>query len=284
MKKIEFYKYHGLENDFVVIDSGRSRIAGKLKPQLVADICHRNRGVGADGVIFLSRKRGKFFMGLFNADGSEAETSGNGLRIAAQHLYRQKLAENRQFSIYNIVGENRVRVISTKGSQQLTEIAMSQPRFELKSVPMKGKSRHFVNSLFKVDSGALLGTAVNVGNPHIVFFVDNTDFDWQTFGVEVETDKRFPEGTNVEFAIVKSRKHVIHWSWERGVGPTRSSGTGAASTAAAGMINGLLDHKVRVTEPAGDLEIEIPSLESEIMLTGPSEMVCQGTYSFSFSE
>ena len=111
-----------------------------------------------------------------------------------------------------------------------------------------------------------------------IFFVDTQDFDWQTFGAEVEIDIRFPEFTNVEFAIVKSRKRVVHWSWERGAGPTRASGTGAASAVAVGIINGILDHQVTATEPAGNLQVKIPKLSSTITLTGPSQLIGEGVF------
>jgi diaminopimelate epimerase len=215
---------------------------------------------------------------LFNADGSPAETSGNGLRVLAHYLYQNGLVRSRKLSLFNDAGENRVEVISGGGDYQLLRIAMEPPRFELEAVPMRGATSHFINAEFRTASGVLLGTAVNVGNPHIVFFVDNPDFDWQTYGAEVECDPRFPQRTNVEFAIIRSRRRLSHWSWERGVGPTRASGTGAASAVAAGVINGLLGRNVIVSEPAGDLRITIKPPQNEILLTGPSQKVGEGVF------
>ncbi len=223
-------------------------------------------------------------MRIFNADGSEAEVSGNGLRILAQYLYQREFVGSKSFTIHSETGANQVKIVSSSSRRVVSRIFLGRPRFALKEIPMKGSTRHFVSQSFAVSSGELVGTAVNVGNPHIVFFVDNFDFDWQTFGREVECDKRFPDRTNVEFAIIKSRKQVTHRSWERGVGVTSASGTGAASTVAAGIMNGFLDHKVTVHEPAGVLQVTVSSLEDEILLTGPSEFVGEGIFIYDSHE
>jgi diaminopimelate epimerase len=286
MKQIQFYKYQALENDFLVIDlsATRSKVNDRAKGRLTSDICDRHRGIGADGVIFFENLKKQFVMRIFNADGSEAEVSGNGLRILAQHVYQKKYATSKSFIIRSITGDNQITIVSSKAGSAVSRISLGRPRFALKEVPMRGDSQFFISSPLAVTAGELVGTAVNVGNPHIVFFVDNFDFDWQAFGKEVECDRRFPARTNVEFAIIESRHRVIHQSWERGVGVTRASGTGAASTAAAGIINGLLDHEVTVCEPAGQLEIAIASLEDDILLTGPSEFVGEGYFAYDSNE
>lgn len=223
-------------------------------------------------------------MRIFNADGSEAEVSGNGLRILAQHIYQKKHSHGKAFTIQSMTGDNRIKIVSSKGGSAVSRISLGKPSFALPDVPMKGSSQFFISMPFAVTAGELVGTAVNVGNPHIVFFVDNFSFDWQAFGREVECDRRFPARTNVEFAVIESRRRVIHQSWERGVGVTKASGTGAASTAAAGIINGLLEHEVTVCEPAGELEIAISSLDDDILLTGPSEYVGEGSFIYNGNE
>ncbi len=284
MRKIPFSKYHGLENDFLVIDLSAIRIASSLRSDLTRKICSRHTGIGADGVVFYSARGGKFLMLLYNSDGSEAEISGNGLRILAQHLYGAKVIRSRTFTVDTIVGKNVVEVVSTKGDEQSTRIELGTPLFRLSEIPMRSSTSHFINRSFKSDSGELIGTAVNVGNPHIVFFVDNFDFDWRTYGAEVECDRRFPQRTNVEFAVIKSRARVEHRSWERGAGETRASGTGAAAVVAAGVMNGLLDHEVSVHEPAGVLQIELDSLDQSIHLTGPSKRIGDGIFLYDVNE
>jgi diaminopimelate epimerase len=282
MRKIGFHKYQALENDFLVIEQGV--VPERLKPDFVSRICAPHTGIGADGVLFLKRKAGGFEMRIFNADGSEAEISGNGLRILTHHIYQQGLTRRKSFVIHTVTGDNEVKIISCKGSRMISRISLGVARFGLADIPVIGTTDYFVNLPFATASGELVGTAVSVGNPHIVFFVDNFNFDWQTFGREVESDRRFPQRINVEFAVVDSRRHLTHCSWERGVGITRASGTGASSSVAAGIISGYLDHKVTVFEPAGELEIEIPSLDDRILLTGPSTRIGEGIFTYNGNE
>jgi diaminopimelate epimerase len=286
MKTIHFFKYQALENDFLVIDlsTAKLRLSNRDKAGLTQNICDRHRGIGADGVIFSDFQNGRFLMRIFNADGSEAEVSGNGLRILAQYLYQNKFARGKSFVIHSATGDNQVLIVSSKGKFTVSRISLGKPQFALPQIPMVGATEFFISTSFAVTAGELVGTAVNVGNPHIVFFVDNFDFEWREFGKEVECDRRFPARTNVEFAIIKSRKQVVHQSWERGVGITRASGTGAASTVAAGIINGYLDHEVTVHEPAGELQISISSLDEDIFLTGPSEYVGEGSFIYGSNE
>jgi len=283
-RKVDYSKYHGLENDFVVINQTSLRLVSERLTDFVRACCTRQTGIGADGVVLFSLRGGRPHMRLFNADGSEAEISGNGLRILAQHLRRRGLIKERRFKVITKIGGLQVRVVSGSGLRQQTEIELAQPRFQTEKVPMKVKSKHFIQREFKTNAGALIGTAVSVGNPHIVFFVDHFDFDWKAFGASVTVDKRFPEGTNVEFARIKSRTQASHLSWERGVGPTRACATGAAAVVAAGIMSGLLDHKVEVNELAGDLHIKANSLDEPLLLTGPSLFISEGLYHFALDE
>ncbi len=277
---VPFHKYHALGNDFIVVHRKLAKLTPTQIPQMVKAICDRHNGVGADGVVIYDEVRGRFVMRIFNADGGEAEISGNGLRILAHHIYSCAEVKQKRFAIESAVGNNDVHIISNKAEQVVSSVTMAEPVFHTSRVPMKVRSRYFIHQPFKTAAGELLGTAVNVGNPHIVFFVDNFDFDWRAFGREVEVDKRFPQRTNVEFAVVKSRKRVEHRIWERGVGETSASGSGAASTVAAGVINGLLDSDVAVHEPAGKLQIRIDSLDGPVKITGPSTYICTGGYWF----
>ncbi len=277
---VPFHKYSALGNDFIVVHRRLSKLTPAQIPKMVKAICDRHDGVGADGVVMYDEVRGRFVMRIFNADGGEAEISGNGLRILAHHIHSCAETKQKRFAIESAVGNNEVRIISNKAEQVVSSVTIAAPVFHAKRMPMKVRSRYFIHQPFRTATGELLGTAVNVGNPHIVFFVDNFDFDWRTFGREVEVDKRFPQRTNVEFAMVKSRKRIEHRIWERGVGETSASGSGAASTVAAGIINGLLDNDVVVNEPAGKLQIRIDSLDGPIKITGPSTYICTGGYWF----
>lgn len=277
---IPFHKYHALGNDFIVIHKQLAKVNPRLLSQLACAICDRHNGVGADGVILYEEIRGRHRMRIFNNDGGEAEISGNGLRILAHHIFSCAVRKQRSFAIDSVTGENAVRIVSGSSECLISSVTLNAPEFHVRKVPMKVKAQFFIRQPFKTAAGELLGTAVSVGNPHMVFFVDNFDFDWRAFGREVESDKRFPKKTNVEFAVVKTRKRIQHRIWERGVGETSASGSGAASTVAAGIINGLLDSEVTVEEPAGKLQIRIDALDAPIMLTGASQYICTGGYWF----
>ncbi len=283
-RKIVFNKYHGLENDFLVIERARLRVPVSGIPKLVRLACSRHTGIGADGVVLFSLRGGKIMMQLFNPDGSEAEVSGNGLRILAQHLRRTGLVKNHSFAIESKAGRSLVRLIKVAADLQQTEIELTRPCFATRDVPMKVSNPHFIQQPFATEAGSLVGTAVSVGNPHIVFFVDHFDFDWQAFGAAVAVDRRFPQGVNVEFAVKKNRRRLGHRSWERGVGPTRACATGAAAVVAAGIMGGALDHEVLVKELAGDLLIKLSSLDGPIHLTGPSVFVAEGVFHFNANE
>ncbi len=277
---IPFHKYHALGNDFIVIHKRLSRLTPAQMPRLVKSICDRHNGVGADGVVVYDEIRGKYKMRIFNADGGEAEISGNGLRILAHHIYSCAQVKQKKFEIESATGINEIRIVSGNSERITSSVSIGAANFHVRKVPMKVREQFFIRQPFKTQSGELLGTAVNVGNPHIVFFVDNFEFDWRSYGREVEVDRRFPQRTNVEFAVVKTRKQVEHRIWERGVGETSASGSGAAATVAAGIINGLLDSEVTVHEPAGDLKIRIASLDRPVVITGPSTYICTGGYWF----
>lgn len=277
---VAFHKYHALGNDFIVVHERLAKVPPRLVPLMVRSICDRHNGVGADGVVLYDEVRGRHRMRIFNADGGEAEISGNGLRILAHHIYSCAEHKHKAFVIDSATGENAVRVNSGNSQRMISSVSLTAPEFHVRKVPMKVKAQFFIRQPFKTAAGELLGTAVSVGNPHIVFFVDNFDFDWRAFGREVESDRRFPERTNVEFAVVKTRKRIQHRIWERGVGETSASGSGAASTVAAGIINGLLDNDVTVEEPAGKLQIRVAALDVSIVLTGTSQYICTGGYWF----
>jgi diaminopimelate epimerase len=283
-RKIVFSKYHGLENDFLVIERARLRLPLAGIPNLVHSACSRHTGIGADGVVLFSLRDGDIIMQLFNADGSEAEVSGNGLRILAQHLRRSGIIKKRRFAIESKAGRSLVRLVKAAGDLQQTEIELARPSFITRDIPMKVTNPHFIQQPFETEAGSLIGTVVSVGNPHIVFFVDHFDFDWQSFGAAVAVDRRFPRGVNVEFAMKKSRHQTKHCSWERGVGPTRACATGAAAVVAAGIMGGVFDHEVLVNELAGDLLIRLSSLDEPIHLTGPSVFVAEGVLRYDANE
>lgn len=278
MKKIKFTKYHALGNDFLVIDRISRKSSGINYNEFAAAICSRNLGVGADGILVLSGSRkNDFRLDLYNSDGSWAEKSGNGLRIAAAYYYGN-YSRRKNIEIETEVEKASAKVIKANGGEFSIRVCLGAPEFESRKVPVRSEHKFHINLPLKIDTLEYVLTAVSVGNPHAVIFVDNFEFDWKMLGEVIEISKSFPNRTNVEFAKVVNRGKVILNDWERGAGATGSSGTGAGATVAAGVMNGLLDRNAKVVFPLGELEIEWEEKSGLMFLTGPVKVISAGEY------
>ncbi|PKK83529.1 MAG: diaminopimelate epimerase [candidate division Zixibacteria bacterium HGW-Zixibacteria-1] len=280
MKKIEFYKYHGLGNDFLIIDLMKKRPAVPDYNKLAEKICNRSFGVGADGILVLTKsRRADCCIDLFNSDGSWAEKSGNGLRIVAAYFHsnyarKKKLA----FEINDEIADAEIIKSGSKGFS--IKVSLGKPDFETKRVPMKSNGKFHINAPIEIEKTKFPVTVLSVGNPHTVLFVDRFDFDWKELGKIIEHSKYFPHRTNVEFVNIVSRSKVVLNDWERGAGATGSSGTGAAAAVVAGVVNGYINRKVEVVFPAGSLYIDWSEKDDNIYLTGPVAFICKGEYLF----
>jgi diaminopimelate epimerase len=281
MKRIVFHKYHALGNDFLVLDIRGKRTTGLNFGKLAESICARNTGVGADGILVLQKsRRYDCFVDLYNSDGSWAEKSGNGLRIIASYL--NSLDRRRR----NIVIETKEDIAGAKiikSSQGIYQVRVSlgRPVFNSRQVPIKAKGKYHINRPIKIEGKEFVLTAVSVGNPHAVIFVQDFDFDWRYLGSVIETAGVFPHRTNVEFVKIINRSRIVLNDWERGAGDTGSSGTGAGASVAAGVINGFLNRRVEVVFPLGSLQVEWSQSDDNIYLTGPVEFICRGEYQLS---
>lgn len=273
--KIPFYKYHALGNDFIVIMSDTQRLSASLRSRLTKAICSRHTGVGADGVLFVTKTSKAE---IYNADGSWAERSGNGLRIAALHLYHLKKKKQLKIEMGGTIQD----VVIGKSSKAGTIVSADfpPPNFLTKSIPMKFKAKHCINSPLKIGTTSLPLTALSVGNPHAILIVDSFDFDWRTIGADIETHSAFPNRTNVEFVKIITRRLCEVRLWERGVGETSSSGTGSMASVCAGVMLGLLDRKCQVKSEAGVVSVEWNAETDRITLSGPVSPVAFGVYQF----
>lgn len=280
MKKIEFYKYHGLGNDFLIIDLMKKRPAVPDYNKLAEKICNRNFGVGADGILVLTKsRRADCCIDLFNSDGSWAEKSGNGLRIVAAYFHgnyarKKKLA----FEINDEIAD--AEIIKSGSIGFSIKVSLGKPDFETNRVPMKSTTKFHINAPIEIEKTKFPATVLSVGNPHTVLFVDRFDFDWKELGKIIENSKYFPHRTNVEFVNIVSRSKVVLNDWERGAGATGSSGTGAAAAVVAGVVNGYINRKVEVVFPAGSLYVDWSEKDDNIYLTGPVAFICKGEYLF----
>jgi len=276
--RIKFYKYHALSNDFILIDSNQSKIFKQSLSNTVRQICQRNRGVGADGLLYLS-KAGKntVTVDVYNADGGWAEKSGNGLRIAGLHLHRQN-SKRRNFVISMGGTENKITLVRKSKHEATLITEIGKPSFETTEVPVKSKSQFMINSPLILDGTEFPVTCLSVGNPHAVLFVDNFDFDWQQIGADIENHKLFPNGTNIEFVKVISSKKLRVADWERGAGATGSSGTGAAAAVAASVMLGVAGRKCTVVFETGQIEVNWRDSDDIIEISGSAEFICEGIF------
>lgn len=261
--KIPFTKAHGAKNDFLL--TWRQDAPEADRADVARSICDRHTGIGADGWMLVSPPEDVEAEGsiqLYNSDGSAAEISGNGTRCAAAFLIRHGFAAA-VVRIRTGAGIKTLRLL--KRSDRLFQFEMNMGRAEVRAerfpLPLAGGVRD--------------ATLLWVGNPQCVIPVANFDFDWRAVGAEIETHAQFPNRTNVSFIRAVNSHEIDVRFWERGVGETMSSGTGSTGAAFAAVLRGMAASPVRVLTPAGPLDIR---LEDEIFLTGPAEIVAEGSF------
>jgi diaminopimelate epimerase len=269
LSSIPFVKAHACGNDFLVIDEA---MAQKRHADLARKLCARNTGIGADGIEFLDeRADGTFFLRLFNADGSEAELSGNGTRCVAAWLASSDGRE--QVALGTHGGVRNCRVVERKGPEWWIESGMGVPRVMPRKIEIPGVA------------GTIDGAMVNVGNPHYVIFVDNDDFrshglTWQELGAKISTNPLFKHGTNVEFVRILQRDEIAFRIYERGCGPTTSSGTGTCASSAAAIALKNASQTLTAIAQGGSQRVVWPTSSAEMQLTGPAEIICTGEVEF----
>ena len=262
--RIEFTKMHGLGNDFIVLDA-RERALPPIDSAAAAALADRHTGIGCDQLILLEPStEGDFRMRIFNADGSEVEACGNATRAVG-------LLHGRPARIETLGG-----LLHASPSDNGISVEMGKPRFDWDRIPLAyAMDTHSMPVGWDELTDPI---AVNVGNPHVIFFVaDPYAVDMDRLGPLIETDPLFPERINVNVAAVTARDAMTLRVWERGAGLTRACGTGACATAIGAMKRGLVDRRVTVTLPGGPLVIEWRE-DSEIVMTGPATESFRGSF------
>lgn len=283
---MEFRKYHGLGNDYAVIEPAEKKDG--MEPERIRAVCDRHCGLGSDGILFgplletpkefpaaeANAPAEIFAVRIYNPDGSEAEKSGNGLRIFARHLYETgRVAENERFRMATLGGPAEAVV---EQARNRIRVSMGPVRFTSQDVPMTGPPREVVDEAFEVGGRQFRCCAANVGNPHCVLLVDSpTEATAREIGPWVEVDERFPNRTNVQFMTAEDGHNIRIEIWERGAGYTLASGSSASACAAAACRLGLCESPVTVHMPGGDLEITLDD-ELHAELVGPVAFVAQG--------
>ena len=254
---IVFTKMHGLGNDYHFIEA--ERYGERDWPALSRAMSHRHLGAGSDGIILiLPDEQHAFRMRIFNADGSEAETCGNGIRCFAKYVYERGLTKETEFVIDTLAGPNRVELTVEQGKVVAVRSNMGRPRFERQEIPMDGPAGRVLEEPIELEDGHVFDiTCANIGNPHAVVFVDDaTAIDLAHFGPMIERHPKFPQRTNVEFVNVVDRENIVMRIWERGSGITMASGSGSCGAALACMITSRTERRVQVHLVHGALTIE----------------------------
>lgn len=271
---IQFTKMHGLGNDYLFIEGEVPNPEG-----LSREMSHRHLGAGSDGIILiLPGQSHPFRMRMFNADGSEAETCGNGIRCFAKYVYEHGLTGDTEFVIETLAGPNKVELNVEDGIVRTVRSNMGQPRFERSEIPMTGAPGRVIDEPIEILDQTFNITAVNIGNPHAVAFVDDaTTIPLDIVGPQIENHTRFPQRTNVEFVTVKDRDNIVMRIWERGSGVTMASGSGSCGAALASMITDRVNKRVQVHLVYGALTIEWAE-DGSVYQQGPATEVYTGTW------
>ena len=276
----DFFRGHGLGNDYLALDLDRLGVA--LTPPAVRLLCDRHTGVGSDGILArVPPEAADFGLRIFNPDGSEAEKSGNGLRIFAAYLLEDGHVDaGRPFTVETPGGTVRMEVLhrSDDGVVQV-EVEMGTASFQSADVGLAGPDRETENEPLELASGDVLRiNTVSVGNPHCVVFQDELDVEaLRRRAPQVSTHPSFARGVNVQFAVPTAPDEVDAWVWERGAGETRASGSSACAVAAAAVRRGMVaERRITVRMAGGALTVEVRE-DWSILLAGPVESVCRGT-------
>ena len=278
----EFFKGHGLGNDYIALEMGA--LPFDLTPPAVRLICDRHTGVGSDGILGRTGSAAADFgLRIFNPDGTEAEKSGNGLRIFAAYLLeRGEVRVGVPFTVQTPGGVVEMMVVDELGGGVLmVEAEMGVASFRSADVGLDGADREVDNEALELEAGdAVLINTVSIGNPHCVVFTDEVDVeDLRRRAPQISTHRAFARGTNVQFAVPTAPGVVDAWVWERGAGETRASGSSACAVAAAAVRRGMVsERRVEVRMPGGSLHVEVRD-DFALLLRGPVEGVYRGTLS-----
>ncbi len=273
---MNFFKYHALGNDYIVINPGD--IQNKLTSSQIQRICHRNYGVGSDGILLgpLETSDADFALRIFNPDGSEAEKSGNGLRIFSRYLWDKRLVREKLFSIHTAGGIVKSQIHD--GGSSVT-VEMGKVSFHSEQIPVNGKPREVINETITIDGQEFIFCAATIGNPHCVLLCDEISAEEaRKWGPGIENHPLFPKKTNVQFMKILDRANIQIEIWERGAGYTLASGSSSSAAAAVAHRLGHCDSDIVVHMPGGKIDITI-SDGYDILMAGSVTKVAEGTIS-----
>jgi diaminopimelate epimerase len=270
---IPFYKYHALGNDYIVINP--NDIEAPLTKSQIKTVCHRQFGIGSDGILWgpLDAADCDFALRIFNPDGSEAEKSGNGLRIFTRYLWDKGSIQLDPVQIQTTGGPVTARILE---EGKVVSVNMGKVSFDSRHIPVKGPTREVINEPMAIAGHEFIFCAATIGNPHCVILKQEISAEEaRKFGPLIENDPRFPNRTNVQFMMIRDRTSIQLEIWERGAGYTLASGSSSSAAAAVAYKLGLCDRNITVYMPGGEINIEI-SNDFEISMTGSVTRVAEG--------
>ncbi len=280
---MHFTKWHGLGNDFILLEQKPGFVPEERLPDFARRLCDRNFGVGGDGLVLVFQEHGLLNMRIFNADGSEAEMCGNAIRCVARYAYERGLVSNLSFEIKTGAGIRVPEIILDGEKFAAVKVDMGKPILSGEAIPVNGYGgKKVIEQDILVDGRIFKFTAVSMGNPHCLLFVnDISEAPVKTLGPLLERHELFPKRTNVEFIEVKTPAEINLRVWERGVGETLACGTGTCAAVVGGVLTGRLDRMVQVNLPGGRLLVEWAG-NNHVYMTGPAEEVFKGRLCESF--
>ncbi|WP_297633451.1 diaminopimelate epimerase [uncultured Clostridium sp.] len=269
---MNFTKMHGIGNDFILIEDLNEQI--KNESELAIKVCHRRFGIGADGLVLIRKsKECDLQMVIINSDGSRPNMCGNAIRCFGKYAYEKGLVKSEKFSVQTGDGRKDIELYIEDSVVKNVKVFMGQESLEGKDIPLADNLEKIINYKMEILNNEFEINTLLVGVPHTIV-IDNKDKFETEFGANIEKNKIFKEGTNVNFVKINDRNNIIVRTWERGAGKTLACGTGACASARMLNILNLVDEKVNVTLPGGNLVIELE--EEGIYMTGPAEYICKG--------
>ncbi len=265
-----FWKMHGVGNDVILFDCLKGTLSNP--PHAARKLCNRHTGIGGDQLVMLTKSRKcDFGVRFFNADGSEAEMCGNGIRCVARYIKDRKISTKKELVLETLAGPRTV-----KHAGKLIEVDMGEPIMKGKEIPVNLSGR-VVNRPLKTEAKDFRITCLSMGNPHCITFHEHLDeLEVKRFGPLLETYSVFPKRANISFVNVVSKNEIQMRVWERGTGETLGCGTAACAAAVGSVLNGFTDRKVTVALPGGKLQIEWSTKDNHVYMKGPAETVFTG--------
>lgn len=273
---MKFTKMHGCGNDYVYVNLFEEQIENPAKVSIA--VSDRHFGIGSDGLITIGASEiADFRMRIYNADGSEAEMCGNGIRCVAKYVYDHKLTDKTEITVETGAGVKTLQLTVEDDKVTLVRVDMGEPILTPDEIPVVADGDRVVDEPIVVDDKEWRMTCVSMGNPHAVVFVgDVAHFELEKYGPLFENHVRFPKRTNTEFVQIISRNEAIMRVWERGSAETWACGTGTCATVMACILNGLTDNDVLVHLRGGDLRIVYDEKSNHVFMTGPATEVFEG--------